>query len=110
MACHGIKVSLVAPGHVPTRLGANRRKVAASRENPAYADAFTRCVGAVEQQDVRGTDAAAVAELVVGIIDDPAPKLRYTIGSFTERAGILLRNLLPDRVFRRILMRHYRPR
>lgn len=110
VACHGIKVSLVAPGHVPTRLGANRRKVAASRENPAYADAFDRCVTAVEQQDAQGTDADAVAELVKGIIDDPAPKLRYTIGSFNERAGILLRNLLPDRLFQRILMRHYRPR
>lgn len=110
VACHGIAVSLVAPGHVPTRLGANRRKVAASRKNPAYADAFDRCVTAVEQQDVQGTHADTVAELVNEIIDDPAPKLRYTIGSFTERAGILLRNLLPDRVFRRILMRHYRPR
>jgi NAD(P)-dependent dehydrogenase (short-subunit alcohol dehydrogenase family) len=110
VACHGIRVSLVAPGHVPTRLGANRRKVAASRENPAYADAFTRCVSAVEQQDVHGTDAGAVAELVAGIIEDPAPKLRYTVGSFTERASILLRNLLPDRVFHRIVMHHYRPR
>jgi NAD(P)-dependent dehydrogenase (short-subunit alcohol dehydrogenase family) len=110
VAGHGIKVSLVAPGHVPTRLGANRRKVAASRKNPAYADAFDRCVTSVEQQDAGGTDAEAVAELVAEIIADPAPKLRYTIGSFTERAGILLRNLLPDRLFRRILMRHYRPR
>jgi len=109
VAGHGIRVSLVAPGHVKTNLAANRRKVAASYTNPAYAEAFNHCVTAIEQQDVRGINAAAVAELVSRIIDNPAPKLHYTIGSFSERASVMLHHLLPGYVFSRLMMNHYRP-
>jgi len=110
VADHGIRVSLVAPGHVATNLGANRRKIQATLDNPAYAAAYASCISAIEQQDQHGSEADAVARLVARIIRNPSPKLRYTVGTFTERCSILARNLLPDRFFRRLVLRHYRPR
>ncbi len=110
VAVQGIQVSLVAPGHVSTNLRTNRRKIAATLDNPAYGAVYARCVDAIEQQDRHGSAAETVAHLVARIIREPSPKLRYTVGTPTERFSILARNLLPDRFFRRLVLRHYRPR
>jgi NAD(P)-dependent dehydrogenase (short-subunit alcohol dehydrogenase family) len=104
----GVRVVLVEPGDFATGFTDRRRKTAASAESPVYRDRFARAIAAMEK-DERGADPpAAVARTIAAIVADPAPRLRYTVGPALQRASPLLKSLLPQSLFERLIVDHYR--
>ena len=53
-----------------------------------------------------GRDPKEVAELVSEIINEKNPKINYLVGGLLEKK-ITLKNLFPDKIFQKIIMKLY---
>jgi NAD(P)-dependent dehydrogenase (short-subunit alcohol dehydrogenase family) len=95
----GIYVVLVEPGDFRTQITARRRTVQAAETNDAYREAFARCKQKQDQDEANAQSPEAVARLVGRILVDPHPRLRYSVGMFTQRMVVPLKRILPQRVF-----------
>ena len=42
------------------------------------------------------------------IIENQNPKIHYKVGSFIQKFSIVLKRILPDKVYEKILMNHYK--
>ena len=100
----GVYVSLVEPSNVRTEtLATSIRRSAAA--NPAYAAARERIIADFKAAGLRSTvEPATVARVVAGIVEHPAPRLRYPIGP-QARLVPLLKALLPQAIFEAIIRR-----
>jgi NAD(P)-dependent dehydrogenase (short-subunit alcohol dehydrogenase family) len=91
----GVHVVLIEPGDHRTGLTGNRRKAVDSESNPAYRDRFHRAIERMAADEQNGPEPEAVARLLLRIVNNPRPRLRYTTGPIPERAAIWLKRLLP---------------
>jgi NAD(P)-dependent dehydrogenase (short-subunit alcohol dehydrogenase family) len=104
----GVHVVLIQPGDFHTGFTRNRIKTTASGQNPAYAASFNRALAVMEQDERQGPPPEKIAHLVERIITHPAPRLRYTAGTMSQRVGALLKRVLPGRLFERLMMATYK--
>jgi short-subunit dehydrogenase len=100
----GVRVVLIEPGDHRTGLTGNRRKTAPSE---TYRDRFQRAVARMAADEQNGPEPAAVARLLLRIVANPRPRLRYTTGPTAERAAIWLKRLLPYAVVERVMDLYY---
>jgi NAD(P)-dependent dehydrogenase (short-subunit alcohol dehydrogenase family) len=104
----GIRVALIEPGDFKTEFPTNRRNTVEAEKSSVYRELVDRCVGVMQEEEKNGKDPLEVARLAERIIQDPAPRLRYTIGPFGERLGPKLKSILPYRVYEYLFMKHYK--
>jgi hypothetical protein len=55
-----------------------------------------------------GSDPQEMAEAIYKIINSSRPKLHYKVGAFMQKFSIVLKRLLPDRIYEKLLMNHYK--
>ena len=55
-----------------------------------------------------GDDPNDFAKAVYKIIQLDTPKLHYKIGAFIQKFSVVLKRILPDRMYERMLMNHYK--
>lgn len=103
----GIHVVLVEPGDMRTHFTANRRRVQAADENPAYREAMARAMAVVEHDELHGGSPEQVARLIERIVNSPSPRLRYAVGPATEKLAIVAKRVLPSRLFEWIMTKYY---
>lgn len=96
-----IRVSLIEPQNIRSNLAINRQYT------PNHIDAYTskrrnffEKMDRLAEDDSKASPPMAVAECVMQIIEDPAPKLRYRVGKDTKRITRSLR-FLPEAMFER---------
>jgi len=104
----GIRVILVEPGDFYTGFTARRRLVASA--NPAYQGRFERALQRVEADEKAGGDPAAVARLVLKVVQLPNPRLRYTVGNPAQRLVAHARGVVPGHLLESGVTRYYRVR
>lgn len=104
----GIRVALIEPGDFKTEFPANRRNTAQAEKSDVYREPAERCVGVMREEEKNGHAPVAVARLVERIIQDPSPRLRYTVGPLGERLGPKLKSILPYRLYEYLFMKHYK--
>lgn len=104
----GLHVVLIEPGDFRTGFTRHRQKAAAARDNPTYADAFARALSVMEADEQNGPAPERVAALLEHIITHPAPRLRYTVGPMQQRVGVLLKSVLPGRLFEWLMLKAYK--
>lgn len=104
----GIRVALIEPGDFKTEFPANRRNTAEAEKSGVYREMVDRCVGVMQEEEKHGMDPLVVARLAERIIEDPSPRLRYTVGPFGERMGPKLKSILPYRIYEYLFMKHYK--
>jgi NAD(P)-dependent dehydrogenase (short-subunit alcohol dehydrogenase family) len=104
----GIHVVLVEPGDLNTNFTACRQKTARCQENPAYEQEFRRALAVMEHDEQQGGSPDKVARLIEHIIRTPSPRLRYSVGPLAEKAAVLLKKVVPSRLFERGLMAYYK--
>jgi NAD(P)-dependent dehydrogenase (short-subunit alcohol dehydrogenase family) len=104
----GIRVALIEPGDFKSDFPANRVNTADSTRSDVYRELLERCVGVMREEEKNGKIPVPVARLVEKIINDPSPRLRYTVGPFGERLGPALKSILPYRVYEYLFMKHYK--
>ena len=103
----GVRVVLVEPGPYKTDIfGRNRRVAKAVDEGDAgpYTAFARRMEQIVAKMEPKMGDPQEVADLVVGLLDEPSPRLRYPLGPGVK-ARIVARRALPWGGYERILHR-----
>ena len=55
-----------------------------------------------------GSNPNEMAEAVYRIIQNPNPKIHYKVGAFMQKFSIVLKRILPDKVYEKMLMNHYK--
>jgi short-subunit dehydrogenase len=92
----GIKVVNINPGVIETNIHAvTNSKTPLLKEKSRFARAYKKYLEDVSS----GLPASRVASTIVEAISSPDPKPRYVIGSGREKAGVRLRQYIPDRLF-----------
>ena len=104
----GIRVALIEPGDFKSEFPANRVNTADSLKSGVYRELLERCVGVMREEEKNGKVPVPVARLAERIINDPSPRLRYTVGPFGERLGPKLKSILPHRIYEYLFMKHYK--
>lgn len=104
----GIDVVALEPGDFNTGFNANKMKAAASEdEGSPYRKAYLKAMKNVDKDENTGYTADFFAAAVARIIKSRHRRIRYVIGSPLEKAGILLKRVLPQRAFEKLLYAYY---
>ncbi len=99
-----IKVVMIEPGDFKTEFTANRQNI---KKNDT-ADDFQRSLDVIEHDEQGGQPPIKIAYLIEKIINKSKPKLRYAVGAFDQKLSILLKKILPNRLFDLIIMKYYK--
>lgn len=103
-----INVIVINPGDFHTNNTANRRKyLSPSGENDPYRSQFLKTLSIIEKDENNGGLPEALAKKIVRIVECKNPRHRYIIASFDQRLAVLLKYIIPYRLFRKILESHY---
>jgi len=103
----GITITNVAPGDFATNIAAGRYH-APVLQGSDYEVVYKRTLEAMNEHVDSGSDPNEMAEAVYQIILNPRPKIHYKVGVFMQKFSIVLKRLLPDLVYEKVLMNHYK--
>lgn len=103
----GIRATLIQPGDVQTRITDNRVRTRSSGGGSPYAEHFQRTLEVIEREERKGAPPEAVAQLVLGLLEEKEPRVRYTVGHLGQRLSTLAKLLLPSKAFEKSLMSFY---
>ncbi|WP_298883537.1 SDR family oxidoreductase [uncultured Polaribacter sp.] len=103
----GINVVNVAPGDFATNIAAGRYHTPVF-ENSAYKKNYQMNLDLMDAHVDGGMDPLEMAKGVYKVINSKNPKIHYKVGGFMEKFSIVLKRILPDRVYEKLLMNHYK--
>lgn len=103
-----IKVVLINPGDFHTNNSANRRSfLAPSETDDTYHSQFETTLKVIEHDERNGWQPEVLARKLVKIVALKNPQHRYIIASFEQKLAVLLKYILPGKLFAAILEGHY---
>lgn len=103
----GIQITNVAPGDFATNIAAGRFH-APLLKGSAYEKNYGETLKTMDQHVNSGSNPNEMAEAVYKIIQTKEPKIHYKIGVFMQKFSIVLKRILPDKVYEKMLMNHYK--
>ena len=77
-------------------------------ENSAYKEKYAENLALMDNHVDSGADPIQMAKKVQAIIETKNPKIHYKVGAFMEKFSIVLKRILPDKVYEKLLMNHYK--
>lgn len=103
----GITISNVAPGDFATNIAAGRYH-APLVKGSAYETTYGGILATMNDHVDAGSNPVEMAEAVYAIIKTPNPNIHYKVGAFMQKFSIVLKRVLPDKVYEKMLMNHYK--
>jgi len=103
----GIHLTNVAPGDFATNIAAGRFHAPVIKGS-AYEYSYGNTLKAMDEHVDSGSNPNEMAEAVYKIIQYPSPKIHYKVGAFMQKFSIVLKRILPDKVYEKMLMNHYK--
>jgi short-subunit dehydrogenase len=103
----GIMITNLAPGAFATNIAAGRYHVEREEHSP-YATQYRKALIGIDESVEQGEDPIGVAKKILMIINEKNPKIHYRVGAFTQKLSIFLKKILPQKVFEKILLNHYK--
>ena len=103
----GIQVTNIAPGDVATNIAAGRYHTPVF-ENSAYKEKYQANLDLMDSHVDKGMDPLVIAEKIAQIINTKSLKTHYKVGGFMEKFSVVLKRILPDKTYERLLMNHYK--
>jgi short-subunit dehydrogenase len=103
----GIHITNIAPGDFVTNIASGRFH-APLLKNSAYEIPYGTTLNLMNDHVNSGSNPQEMAVAVYKIIQSPNPKIHYKVGVFMQKFSIVLKRLLPDRVYEKMLMNHYK--
>ncbi|TMM28801.1 SDR family oxidoreductase [Polaribacter aestuariivivens] len=104
---YGIDLVNVAPGDFATDI-ISRRYHTPLFENSVYKENYKANLDLMDAHVDTGKNPIEMAEKVYKIIHTKNPKIHYKVGGFLEKFSIVLKRILPDTWFEKLLMNHYK--
>ncbi len=103
----GIEVTNIAPGDFATNIAAGRYH-APVLETSAYREVYQRSLDLMDKHVDQGGDPEKMARKIFQVIQTNSPAVRYKVGAFMQKFSIVLKRILPSKVYERLLMNHYK--
>jgi NAD(P)-dependent dehydrogenase (short-subunit alcohol dehydrogenase family) len=103
----GIRVALIEPGDHRTSFTQNRRSTRRSSAGSPYQDRFERAIARMASDEQGGPSPEGIARLLDKILNNPRPRLRYTVGPVAQRAAVWIKRTMPYAVMERIMQDYY---
>lgn len=103
----GIQMTNIAPGDFATNIASGRYHAPVLEHSP-YKKPYGNTLNAINSDVDSGGDPIAVAHLVHTIIKTKNPKIHYKVGDFMQKFSLLLKKVLPDKVYEKLLLNHYK--
>lgn len=103
----GIQITNVAPGDFATNIATGRFH-APIIQGSDYERAYGSILKTMDEHVDSGSNPNEMAEAVFQIIQDKNPRIHYKVGAFMQKFSIVLKRILPDTVYEKMLMKHYK--
>ena len=103
----GIQITNVAPGDFATNIAVGRFH-APLLKGSAYEVPYGNTLKMMNEHVDSGSNPNEMAKAIYAIIQNPNPKIHYKVGVFMQKFSIVLKRILPDKVYEKMLMNHYK--
>lgn len=102
----GVRMSNIAPGDFATNIAAGRYH-SPVLENSPYKKDYGNTLKMMNEHVDNGGDPLEMAKVVHKIIETENPRIHYKVGSRLQKFSIVLKRVLPDKVYENMLLKHY---
>ena len=102
-----IQMTNIAPGDFATNIAAGRFHSPIKEDSP-YKEKYGSVLKAIDEDVNKGNNPIVVAEMVYKVINSKHPKIHYKAGAFMQKFSIVLKGILPDKVYEKMLINHYK--
>lgn len=102
-----IHMTNVAPGDFATNIAAGRFHAPVVKGSP-YEKTYGKVLKAIDEDVDSGDDPIMVSNMIYKIINTSNPRIHYKVGAFMQKFSIVLKRMLPDKVYENMLMNHYK--
>ncbi len=102
-----IEMANVAPGDFATNIASGRYHAPVLEKSP-YKGPYGNTLRLMDSHVSAGKDPLEMAKAIHKIINTPKPKVHYKVGEFMQKFSIVLKRILPDKVYEKLLMNHYK--
>jgi NAD(P)-dependent dehydrogenase (short-subunit alcohol dehydrogenase family) len=103
----GIQLCTLAPGDYATNITSGRYHSPLGEDSP-YGKAYGQSLELMDRHVAEANPPDEVARKVLKILKKKDPGVHYTVGSPLQRFSLLLKKLLPDKLYERLLLNHYK--
>lgn len=104
-----VKVVVINPGDFHTNNSVNRRKFLAPTDiADPYNEQYLKTLAIIEKDEVHGWEPVVLAKKLVKIVGSKNPRNRYIIASLEQKLAVVLKYILPGKIFDMILEDHYK--
>lgn len=102
-----IEMTNIAPGDFATNIAAGRYHAPVLEDSP-YKEKYGHSLKTMDEHVDEGGDPKEMAEAIYKIIETKSPKIHYKVGAFMQKFSIVLKRVLPDKMYEKLLMNHYK--
>ncbi len=102
-----IEMTNVAPGDFATNIAAGRYHAPVLEDSP-YKEKYGHSLKTMDEHVDEGGDPKEMAEAIYKVIETKSPKIHYKVGAFMQKFSIVLKRMLPDKMYEKLLMNHYK--
>ncbi|MCP9201063.1 SDR family oxidoreductase [Gramella sp. GC03-9] len=103
----GIKMTNVAPGDFATNIASGRYHAPVKKGSP-YEVVYGNTLKLMDEHVDSGQDPELMAREIYKIINTAEPNVHYKVGERLQKFSVKLKNLLPDKLYEKMLMKHYK--
>jgi NADP-dependent 3-hydroxy acid dehydrogenase YdfG len=101
-----IKFSNLAPGDYATNIAAGRFHAPVNPQSD-YKDGYQHTLDLIDEHVDSGNDPVEVARKVFEILQTERPGIHYKVGSPLQKLSVLLKKVLPEKRYEKMLKKHY---
>lgn len=102
-----IRMTNIAPGDFATNIAAGRYHAPVVKGSP-YEKAYGNTLKIMNEHVDKGEDPEVMAKAIYKIIQEKEPRIHYKVGEPLQKFSIVLKRILPDKVYERLLLKHYK--
>jgi NAD(P)-dependent dehydrogenase (short-subunit alcohol dehydrogenase family) len=103
----GITITNVAPGDFATNIAAGRFHALLIKGSP-YEQTYGKTLEMMDKHVTQGSNPVDMANAIFTIIQSSSPNVHYKVGSFLQKFSIVLKRILPDKKYEKMVMKHYK--
>lgn len=102
-----IHMCTLAPGDYATNIASGRYHSQADVNSP-YKTTYNRILKEIDEHVDEGGNPIDVAKMVHTIITTKKPKVHYKVGAFMQKTSVILKGILPNKIFEKLMLNHYK--
>lgn len=104
---YGIEVTSIAPGDFATNIAAGRYN-APIKKDSVYKETYQKSLDLMDAHVDKGGDPVKMAKKIHEVIQMSSPAVGYKVGAFMQKFSIVLKRILPSKLYEKLLMNHYK--